>query len=134
MERASGYDMLALITGSEGLLGIITSATLAVSPAPASRALRGFKFLHLHDALRAMRLVMQAGLRPMVLRLYDPFDSLMALGKEPKPEEDSQGKLAAVGELVKGWRERLGMAPSEEPLHRRALAGLHRKSIASALR
>ncbi len=133
-DRAPGEpDWTQLIVGSEGTLGIITSATLAVSPAPASRALRGFKFLHLHDALRAMRLVMQAGLRPMVLRLYDPFDSLMALGKEPKPEEDSQGKLAAVGELVKGWRERLGMAPSEEPLHRRALAGLHRKSIASAL-
>jgi len=29
-----------------------------------------------------MRVLMQSGLRPMVLRLYDPFDTLMALGKQ----------------------------------------------------
>ncbi|HIG18893.1 MAG TPA: FAD-binding protein, partial [Candidatus Handelsmanbacteria bacterium] len=35
MERA-GYDLLALFTGSEGLLGIITQATLRILPKPQS--------------------------------------------------------------------------------------------------
>ena len=38
-----------------------------------------------------MRGVMQAGIRPMVLRLYDPFDTLLAMGKEKKEAPPSKG-------------------------------------------
>ena len=100
-DRAPGEpDWNQLLIGSEGTLGVITAATLRIHPAPASRSLRGFRFLHLNDALRAMRLVMQAGLRPMVLRLYDPFDSMMALGRSEK--RSSAGSSAR-------WRSRSTM-------------------------
>lgn len=87
-QRAIGEpDWTQLIVGSEGTLGFITEATLRIHPKPEARALRGFKFDHLHEAIDAMRLVMQAGLQPMVLRLYDPFDTVMALGKKVTPPE-----------------------------------------------
>ena len=85
-QRGSGDpDWTQLLVGSEGTLGFITEATLRVHPSPEARSMRGFKFDHLHDAIEAMRLVMQSGLQPIVLRLYDPFDTMMALGKKADP-------------------------------------------------
>ncbi|MFT5433904.1 MAG: alkyldihydroxyacetonephosphate synthase, partial [Myxococcota bacterium] len=71
------FDWTQVIVGSEGILGLITQATLRMHPKPESAAFRGYRFRNLEDAVRAVRLVMQAGLAPHVIRLYDPFDSLL---------------------------------------------------------
>ena len=72
--RARPKDILV---GSEGTLGIITRARLRVHPlAPASRY-RGINFNRLEGALDSIREIMQSGLRPTVVRLYDPLDSLL---------------------------------------------------------
>lgn len=91
-------DWTQLVVGSEGTLGVITSAKLKVHPFPEARALRGWRFKQLTDGISAMRMLMQAGLKPMVLRLYDPFDSLMALGKDKGEREEptSAGGLISM--------------------------------------
>jgi alkyldihydroxyacetonephosphate synthase len=86
----AGPDWTQLLVGSEGTLAVLTSARLRVRPQPAARHLRGFSFPRIPAGLEAIRRVLQRGLRPAVIRLYDEFDSWMALrphdkAKEPRP-------------------------------------------------
>ena len=76
--RAQGPDLTPLFIGSEGVLGIVTAATLRLHPAPTSRAFAAFTFPETVAGWEAMRQVFQAGLRPAVCRLYDPFDAMLA--------------------------------------------------------
>jgi len=72
-----GPNWSQLLLGSEGTLGIITSARLRVSPAPQLRVYRGFEVPDIATGIRAIRRVLQKGLRPAVVRLYDELDTLM---------------------------------------------------------
>jgi alkyldihydroxyacetonephosphate synthase len=74
----TGPDWTQLLVGSEGTLAVLTSARLRVRPAPEARILRGFEFSRLTAGLEGIRRVLQRGLRPAVVRLYDEFDSWMA--------------------------------------------------------
>ncbi|MGM0574543.1 MAG: FAD-binding oxidoreductase [Myxococcota bacterium] len=127
-------DWTQLVVGTEGTLGLITSATMKVHALPEARHLRGYKFHHMRDAMKGMRMVMQAGLRPMVLRLYDPFDSMIALGKEgggpdPDEEEAKLGMFKRAGEWLTGHPVSL---PGEE-FTRKAGREIGRKALAAAL-
>jgi alkyldihydroxyacetonephosphate synthase len=72
-----GPSWNALLLGSEGTLGIITSARLRVSAAPQLRVFRGFEVPDVATGVAAIRRVLQRGLRPAVVRLYDELDTLM---------------------------------------------------------
>ncbi len=74
---AAGPDWAQLIMGSEGTLAVITKATLKIYPYPKSRLFRGFIFTGVHDALESMRGIMQAGISPAAVRLYDEFDTVL---------------------------------------------------------
>ena len=76
--RTLGPDLGPIVIGSEGVLAVVTSATLRLHAAPAARALGSLSFPTLEAGWGAMRAMFQAGLRPAVARLYDPFDSFMA--------------------------------------------------------
>jgi alkyldihydroxyacetonephosphate synthase len=76
-----GPNWTQLIVGSEGTLGIITSARLRVSPAPQLRVFRGFEVDDVGAGVELIRRIVQKGLRPAVVRLYDELDTLInALG------------------------------------------------------
>jgi alkyldihydroxyacetonephosphate synthase len=72
-----GPNWTQLLCGSEGTLGVITSARLRVAPAPQLRVFRGFEVDSIGDGVEAMRRVLQKGLRPAVVRLYDELDTLI---------------------------------------------------------
>ncbi len=72
-----GPDWTQLIVGSEGTFGIITSARLRISPAPEITILRGYAFENVDAGTEAIRKVMQRGLRPAVVRLYDEVDTFI---------------------------------------------------------
>ncbi|EYF06354.1 FAD-binding oxidoreductase [Chondromyces apiculatus] len=76
--RTHGPDLTPLFIGSEGVLGVITAATLRLHPAPPARAFGAFSFPSLEAGWTAMQAMFQDGLRPAVSRLYDPFDSFIA--------------------------------------------------------
>ena len=76
--RLNGPDLTPIMTGSEGILGIVTSSRLRVHPAPEARTFSGFSFPTVTAGCDAIRDMFQAGLRPAVSRLYDEFDSWMA--------------------------------------------------------
>jgi alkyldihydroxyacetonephosphate synthase len=72
---AVGPALHELLLGSEGALGVILGAVLKVHRLPESVVGRGFGFSDLASGLEAMRATMQSGIRPLVMRLYDPEDA-----------------------------------------------------------
>ena len=105
--RAHGASLVPLLIGSEGTLGILTSATLRVHPAPITRALASWSFRTTEEAWEGMREMFQLGLRPAVLRLYDPFDAMLArMGAVKKPKvsknagSDDDGVIPGMGASV----------------------------------
>ncbi|MEZ4286671.1 MAG: FAD-binding oxidoreductase [Polyangiales bacterium] len=77
-EGGANGELLPLIIGSEGVLCAITDVSVRVSPAPTYRAFSSWLFDSTEDGLDAIRRIYQAGLRPAVARLYDPFDSMIS--------------------------------------------------------
>jgi len=73
---AVGPALHQLWLGSEGALGVILGAALRVHRRPESVMGKGFAFTGLEAGLEAMRLVMQSGIRPLVMRLYDAEDTV----------------------------------------------------------
>ncbi len=72
-----GPDLAQLLIGSEGTLCAFTGATLRVHPYPEHRAFRGLRFRTVEEGIEAIRRMFRAGLRPAVVRLYDPFDTAL---------------------------------------------------------
>ncbi|MEO7729638.1 MAG: FAD-binding oxidoreductase [Kofleriaceae bacterium] len=72
-----GPSWTQLMLGSEGTLGVITSARLRLAPAPQLRVFRGFEVDDVVAGVNAIRRVLQKGLRPAVVRLYDELDTLI---------------------------------------------------------
>lgn len=72
---ALGPDLLPLILGSEGALGVITAAWLRVKPAMTSRFFGHYSFVDFGEALKATQAIAQSGVMPAIVRLYDGFDA-----------------------------------------------------------
>jgi alkyldihydroxyacetonephosphate synthase len=72
-----GPNWTQLILGSEGTLGVITSARLRVAPAPQLRVFRGYEVDDVAAGVEVIRRVIQKGLRPAVVRLYDELDTML---------------------------------------------------------
>jgi glycolate dehydrogenase FAD-linked subunit len=67
----AGYDLVGLMVGSEGTLGIVTEATVRLKPLPASpRTVVGY-FSSIVDAGEGARAVSEAGIIPSALELVD---------------------------------------------------------------
>lgn len=89
----SGPDLAQVLIGSEGTLGVFTAARLRVSPLPTGKVFHGFEFKSVPDGLEAIRQIFGAGLRPAVVRLYDPFDTAIVGKGKPKPGHAAPGVL-----------------------------------------
>ncbi len=84
-KNKTGFDLHRLFVGSEGLLGIITEATLKLLPLPPYRANLAIGFSSMPAAVRALRGILAAGFLPAALELADSF-TLAAAYKRTKSE------------------------------------------------
>ncbi len=109
-------DARPLLVGSEGLFGFITRATMRVWPAPTLRRFASFTFGTMAEGWETLRQIYQAGLRPAVARLYDPFDSYVF-----RSGARSKGHAAQPPRETSAWSERLIRRALSEPRRLNAL-------------
>jgi glycolate oxidase len=72
-KNKSGFDLTKLFIGSEGMLGIVTEATLKLLPLPPFRAALGVGFDSMPAALAALKDIFAAGFLPCALEVADAF-------------------------------------------------------------
>ncbi len=72
-KNKTGFDLHRLFVGSEGLLGIVTEATLKLLPLPPSRAGLAVGLGGMADAARVIRAIFAAGFLPSALEVADAF-------------------------------------------------------------
>jgi glycolate oxidase len=82
---AAGYDLLALITGSEGNLGVITRATVRLLPLPERTETLLAAFSSVRAAAEAVGEIIGAGIIPAALEMMDRIvidacERFMAMG------------------------------------------------------
>ncbi|HEU0169729.1 MAG TPA: FAD-linked oxidase C-terminal domain-containing protein [Chloroflexota bacterium] len=70
-KNATGYQLLQLLIGSEGTLGIVTEAILKLVPLPRSRVTALASFPKLEAASQAVASIMGSGILPCTLELMD---------------------------------------------------------------
>jgi glycolate oxidase len=71
LKHVAGYDLLSLVVGSEGTLGIVVGATVRLRPRPAVTATVAAYFASLERAAEAAVAVRSSGVQPSVLEIVD---------------------------------------------------------------
>jgi alkyldihydroxyacetonephosphate synthase len=136
-QRSWGVDLLPLLIGSEGTLGVITEATVRLSRAPAHRRYAGWLMPDAQTGTDAARRIMQAGVRPAVFRLYDQPDTLLGRhkgGHKGAHDADTQTPLGA--RLMRRAKAALGAAmaaPDVQALVQRVKHGLMTRALGQPL-
>src|SRR6185503_8862593 len=72
-KNKTGFDLTRLFVGSEGLLGVVTGATLKLLPLPPFRACLAVGFGSMKDAARAIHAIFAAGFLPCAVEVADAF-------------------------------------------------------------
>jgi glycolate oxidase subunit GlcD len=117
----AGYDMRSLFVGSEGTLGIVTSAWLRLTPAPEKviPIVAGYK--DIASGVRAIRRVYGYGLLPAALEYFDRGTLAASGGSFPGGLEPDTGMLVlaesdGTASEAENLSQRLSEALSEEAL------------------
>jgi glycolate oxidase len=72
-KNKTGFDLHRLFVGSEGLLGVVTEATLKLLPLPQARAVLAVGFSTTRQAVRTLQDILAAGFLPAALEIADAF-------------------------------------------------------------
>ena len=72
-KNKTGFDLLGIFTGSEGMLGIVTEATLRLLPWPPSRAVLSASFPDMPKAAAAVQSIFAHGHLPSAVEIADRF-------------------------------------------------------------
>jgi glycolate oxidase len=72
-KNKTGFDLIGLFVGSEGLLGVVTEITLALLPLPPARATLSAAFAKMTQAAAAVQHIFSRGFLPSALEIADSF-------------------------------------------------------------
>jgi glycolate oxidase len=130
-KNKTGFYLIGLFVGSEGLLGVVTEITLRLLPLPPARATLSAAFAKMSQAAEAVQEIFAAGFLPSALEIADSFTLEAArekIGKSVVPlgsahllvdldgqEESVRSEAEALRELlIKKKPNTLKMANGEE--------------------
>ncbi len=115
-KNKTGFDLIGLFVGSEGMLGVVTEIILRLLPLPPARATLSAAFLSAGQAAEAVQAIFAAGFLPSSLEIADHFTLEAArrdLGKMIVPsgnahllvdldgqEESVRSEAVAIRELL----------------------------------
>src|SRR5256714_4644358 len=91
-KNKTGFDLVGLFVGSEGMLGIVTEAILRLLPLPPARGSMSASFSSVEMAAAAVQAILLKGFLPSALEIADQFTLEAArrhLGPEIVPEGDA---------------------------------------------
>lgn len=95
--RATGPDLARALCGSEGTLGIITSAVLRIHRQPEARFLAAFALPRFADALTAVRLSLREEAAPAAMRAYDGLEARAHFGDDCCEPDQAVLVIATAG-------------------------------------
>jgi len=72
-KNRTGFDLIGLFTGSEGMLGLVTEATMRLIPLPPTRSCLRAEFTSVAKAAAGVQKILSSGLLPCALEIADPF-------------------------------------------------------------
>ncbi|MEZ5404937.1 MAG: FAD-linked oxidase C-terminal domain-containing protein [Verrucomicrobiia bacterium] len=73
MKNKSGFDLVGLFVGSEGMLGIVSEITVRLLPLPTHRGALSASFTTAQHAAKAVQTILQKGILPSALEIADRF-------------------------------------------------------------
>jgi len=83
LKNKTGFDLVGIFVGSEGMLGVVTEMTLRLIPHPPARATLSAGFPTMRDAARAIQAVFSGGYLPSAVEIADRFT--LEAAREFKP-------------------------------------------------
>jgi len=95
---AAGTDLREIVLGSEGRIGILTEATVRITPLPAYEAFHAVFFPNWEKAQQTVRTLVQEKLPLSMLRLSNPTETMTSFAMA-----DNQ-KLTGLLQSYLGWR------------------------------
>jgi glycolate oxidase len=72
-KNKTGFNLIGLFVGSEGMLGVVTEITLRLLPLPPARATLSAAFETMSEAAAAVQEIFAAGFLPSALEIADSF-------------------------------------------------------------
>jgi glycolate oxidase len=72
-KNKTGFNLIGLFVGSEGMLGVVTEITLRLLPLPPARATLSAAFATMSEAASAVQEIFAAGFLPSSLEIADSF-------------------------------------------------------------
>lgn len=135
-KNKTGFDLIGMFVGSEGLLGVVTEITLRLIPHPQTRSILTCTFETFAEAAGAVQATLDSGRLPSALEITDGFTLQAArnyLGAEALPTGNAHliveidGRARSVALEIAGLREflrSLGAKNLEEAADEKSVAGI----------
>ena len=128
--------------GSEGIMGVITEASMRLQNRPTFRSSCTVEFINYEDALKALRLISQSGLFPSNCRLLDANEALFNGAGDGKShllilafesaDHDKKASLERALEIAKDNKGNFELPSQDSQAHRSGSSGTWRNSFIKA--